>query len=170
MANYVAIRLYDKNGRIAVPQDCWPVGSIYISVNNVNPTKYFGGTWTAFGTGRTLVGVDTNQTEFNSVEKTGGAKTHVHSQESTGSTAITIAQMPAHRHNINTNWGKDIGGPGWGAKIEQYNEGYVFAPKYLQDDVYNTGGNQGHNHTNPNTNSSSSLGPYITVYFWKRTA
>lgn len=52
----------------------WPKGSIYISVINQNPSKYFGGTWEAFGTGRCLVGVDNSQTEFNSVEKTGGSK------------------------------------------------------------------------------------------------
>lgn len=52
----------------------WPVGSIYISVINVNPSKYFGGTWESFGAGRCLVGVDTSQTEFNTVMKTGGSK------------------------------------------------------------------------------------------------
>jgi len=55
----------------------YPIGSIYISVSDDTATKVhnrLGGTWEAFGTGRTLVGVDTSQTEFNSVEKTGGSK------------------------------------------------------------------------------------------------
>ena len=54
----------------------YPIGSIYISVNNTNPGTLIGGTWVAFGSGRTIVGVDTSQTEFNSVQKTGGEKTH----------------------------------------------------------------------------------------------
>jgi hypothetical protein len=33
------------------------------------------GTWVAWGTGRAPIGVDTGQTEFNTVEKTGGSKT-----------------------------------------------------------------------------------------------
>lgn len=46
----------------------YPVGSIYMSVNNVSPQTFLGGTWQAFGAGRTLVGVDTSQTEFDTVQ------------------------------------------------------------------------------------------------------
>lgn len=59
----------------------YPIGSIYLSVNETNPSKYFGGTWVAWGTGRVPVGVDTTQTEFSTVEKTGGSKylqAHIH--------------------------------------------------------------------------------------------
>ena len=45
-----------------------------MSVNNVNPGTLFGGTWVAWGSGRVPVGVDTTQTEFKTVEKTGGSK------------------------------------------------------------------------------------------------
>ena len=65
----------------AVTNKLWPVGSIYISVNNANPASFFGGSWTAFATGRTIVGVDTSQGEFNAVEKSGGHKelqSHAH--------------------------------------------------------------------------------------------
>ena len=60
-----------------------PVGKVYISVDNVDPSTLFGGTWEAFGQGRCLVGVDTSQEEFNTVLKTGGSK-----------------YMQAHRHHI----------------------------------------------------------------------
>lgn len=52
----------------------YPVGSIYMSVNNTNPTSLFGGTWVAWGSGRVPVGVNTSDSDFNAVEKTGGAK------------------------------------------------------------------------------------------------
>jgi microcystin-dependent protein len=66
----------------------YPVGSIYTSVVNTNPNTFFGGTWISFATGRTLVGVDTGQTEFDTVEETGGAKTHT----------LTTNEMPSHTH------------------------------------------------------------------------
>lgn len=81
-------------GTFTMPTGSWlsvvyPIGSIYISVVSTNPNTLFGfGTWTAFGTGRTLVGVDTGQTEFDTVEETGGSKTHT----------LTVAEMPAHTH------------------------------------------------------------------------
>src|SRR5690606_38823591 len=72
----------------------YPVGSIYISTVDTNPGTVFGvGTWVAFGTGRTIVGVDTDQTEFDTVEKTGGAKTHT----------LTTAEMPSHTHIQNAH-------------------------------------------------------------------
>ncbi len=55
----------------------WPIGSVYTSVVSTNPATLLGfGTWTAFAAGRTLVGLDAGQTEFDTVEETGGAKTH----------------------------------------------------------------------------------------------
>ena len=53
----------------------YPIGAIYLSVNPTNPGSLFGGTWAAWGTGRVPIAVDTAQTEFNTVEKVGGAKT-----------------------------------------------------------------------------------------------
>lgn len=56
----------------------YPVGSIYISTVNTNPSTYFGGTWSAVAQGRTLVGVNSSDTDFNTVMKTGGNKTNNH--------------------------------------------------------------------------------------------
>ena len=49
-------------------------------------------TWEAYGKGQTLVGIDTPQTEFNIVGKTGGSKTV--------STKLTEANLPKHIHDI----------------------------------------------------------------------
>lgn len=68
----------------------YPIGAIYLSVNNTNPSKWFGGTWELIAQGRTLVGVDTTQTEFNTVKKTGGEKTHV----------LTVAELASHTHTF----------------------------------------------------------------------
>lgn len=69
----------------------WPIGSVYVSVNNVNPATLFGfGTWVAFGTGKCLFGQDTGQTEFDVLEETGGEKAHT----------LTSAEMPVHNHGI----------------------------------------------------------------------
>ena len=67
----------------------WPVGSVFIAVVATNPNTLLGfGTWSAFGTGRTLVGIDTGDPDFDVVEETGGAKT----------VTLTTAEMPSHTH------------------------------------------------------------------------
>ena len=72
----------------------YPVGSIYMSVNNTNPSTLFGGTWVAWGAGRVPVGVgtgkDSNETSksFTNAEETAGEYTH----------KLTISEMPAHSH------------------------------------------------------------------------
>ncbi len=58
----------------------WPVGSIFISTIATNPATLLGiGTWQAIGTGRTIVGIDTGDADFDTAEEIGGAKTHKHS-------------------------------------------------------------------------------------------
>ncbi|NTW95548.1 MAG: hypothetical protein HGB31_02890 [Erysipelotrichaceae bacterium] len=63
--------------------------AIYMSVVSTNPATLFGfDTWVTFGAGKTLVGLDASQTEFNSVEETSGAKTHT----------LATTEIPAHNH------------------------------------------------------------------------
>lgn len=47
----------------------YPVGSIYLSIKSKNPGQIFGGVWERIAKGRTLVGVDENDTDFSSSEK-----------------------------------------------------------------------------------------------------
>lgn len=59
----------------------FPVGYIYLSVNSTDPSEIFGGTWVRIAKGRTLVGVDENDEDFNTVQKIGGNKSlqkHTH--------------------------------------------------------------------------------------------
>ncbi|HFU4089526.1 TPA: DUF859 family phage minor structural protein [Streptococcus suis] len=53
----------------------YPVGAIYQSTVNTDPSTSMGGTWERFGNGRVLVGVDEGDSDFNTPNKTGGAKT-----------------------------------------------------------------------------------------------
>lgn len=68
----------------------YPVGSIYMSVNNTNPGTLFGGTWEAWGSGRVPVGVNADDTSFATVEQTGGEKDH----------ALTIDELAVHEHSV----------------------------------------------------------------------
>lgn len=52
------------------------VGDIIFSTSDVNPSTIYGGTWVAWGKGRVPVGVDTSDSDFNTVEKTNGTKTN----------------------------------------------------------------------------------------------
>ncbi len=90
----------------------YPIGSIYISatLSTVEQVKSaLGGTWEVYGKGQTLVGVDASQTEFNTIEKTGGAKSVSYTPSGTiGSTGLTISQIPSHSHSydkVNANTG-----------------------------------------------------------------
>lgn len=118
----------------------YPIGSIYMSIDSTNPSSLFGGTWEPWGTGRVPVGIDLNDTDFNTVEKTGGEKTHT----------LSVNEMPSHTHMLHLVSNQlGNGGGMWGTTYSQY-DGNV--------DTYPTGGSQPHNN----------LQPYITCYMWKR--
>ena len=130
----------------------YPIGAIYMSVNNINPSTFIGGSWEEWGAGRVAVGVDSTQTEFNQPEKIGGEKSH----------KLTINEMPKHIHEkvyvtgipltLNSNSGSDAinvaqGAGGASSKINGIYTG-------------ENGGGQSHNN----------LQPYITCYMWKRNS
>ena len=72
----------------------FPVGAIYMSTTSANPSTFWTGTtWQAFATGKTIVGIDTSDTDFNSVNKVGGSKEVV----------LTIPNLPSHNHTVGDN-------------------------------------------------------------------
>lgn len=124
------------------------VGKIIMSTDNTNPSEYLGfGTWVLWGNGKVPVGVDTNDTDFNTVEKTGGEKKH----------KLTIKEMPKHRFGVGSR------GSTSGAALAA--AGNAIGMEFLGDRVYSQyfteylGSNEEHNNVQP----------YITCYMWKRT-
>lgn len=170
-----SIQLKDKNNEKYYPHPYYPVGSIYLSVNNTNPSRWFGGTWSLIAQGRTLVGVDTNDTDFNTVQKTGGSKTHKHT---TGNHTLTTSQIPSHAHTVyllnRSDSGETrsniYGGSGVTRVLSYSNEGYDTNAKgwWNSAGITYTGGGQAHNHGD--TGNGSNLQPYFTCYIWCRTA
>lgn len=77
----------------------YPVGSVYISNNSTDPGTLFGGTWSQFGAGRTLVGLDSGDSDFNTAEEEGGEKIKGISAHS----GTAVADHAAHTHNVTTN-------------------------------------------------------------------
>ena len=119
----------------------YPIGSIYLSLNDANPNKLFGGTWERIK-GKTLVGVDESDTDFKTSKLIGGEKTH----------KLTINEMPAHNHGINGYWGTTGGG--------QISVGELNTGNLVTNNTNMSGGGQAHNN----------LQPYYTCFIWYRTA
>ena len=135
-----------KTTQLRVRETLYPVGSIYMSatmstVDEVQAT--FGGTWEAWGSGKVPVGVDPEDTDFDTAEETGGEKTHT----------LTVDEMPSHSHGGI----KRVSSETSGDQQEGINMGRYYGNNSW---VSNTGGGQAHNN----------LQPYITCYMFKRIA
>lgn len=140
----------------------YPVGSIYFSVNEVNPGTLFSGVWERFANGRVLVGVDETQTEFNVVQKTGGHKDlQSHSHTFSGTTSID----GNHKHN--SIWGyRSIFQVGSNNRPDVRESGNSTATSEAGNHSHTFSGTT----TNAGTGNSGNLQPFITCYIWKRTA
>lgn len=155
----------------------YPVGSIYINAGaTTNPATLLGfGTWTAFGAGRVMVGLNGSDALFDALEETGGSKdavvvSHTH-------TASTSISDPGHRHRI----GGAVGGAvqilgsqsGNAAGIGPGSAGN-YVDNYLGTPIIENSSTGISASTTVNSTGSSgtnaNLQPYITVAMWKRTA
>jgi|TARA_R110002167_G_scaffold7160_2_gene33799 hypothetical protein len=131
---------------IATMANIYPVGSIYINAAvATNPGTLLGfGTWTAFGAGRVIVGLDASDADFNSVQETGGAKTHT----------LSTSELPSHTHTVSIPSSQNGGSS---------NDHALFPDNSSSNESFTsgaTGGGSAHNNVQP----------YIVAYMWRRTA
>ena len=145
----------------------YPVGSILFNANGVNPSTYIGGTWVAWGSGRVPVGVNTDDTDFNTAEKTGGRKdTFLPSHKHT----FAGSALPAHNHGLmvkkittdTRNVPSDLGQT---SVVRQVSE-TLDSPAVSAGTPSGTISYEGVN----DSTAAANLQPYITCYMWKRTA
>lgn len=138
--------LKDKQGNRCYPYPYYEVGDLYLTTNSENPNIRFGyGTWSLFGEGRTLVCVDTSDSDFNTVKKTGGEK--------------------RHRHITPLSW---LENP---RAIGVTNDFGMIARNGSFYGIYSdTSGGVNLNINNYYTDESMNLQPFITCYVWIRTA
>lgn len=141
----------------------YPVGSIYMSVNNTNPATLFGfGTWEQIKDTFLLSAGDTY-----TAGATGGEATHT----------LIESEMPSHIHDartatINGGWTGNSGDM-LNRRLNAYFEDNQYRSfsydarsnlahieRVTTGDTSATGGGQAHNN----------MPPYLVVYMWKRTA
>ena len=145
----------------------YPVGSIYTNATvSTNPATLLGfGTWTAFGTGRVMVGFDSGNALFDAAEETGGSAdaitvSHTH-------TATTTSTDSGHSHGSTvgsgfiSNGGSEQLAGGNNLNFGRPNTTATATASISSSTTVASAGSSG---TNANYQ------PYITVYMWKRTA
>ena len=127
-----------------------PVGCIYMSTSSTSPQTTFGGTWVRWGNGRVPVGVDTTDTDFDTVEKMAGAKD-----------ADLRALIGATGHDVNRlGYAATTPVPGHGVYNINLQASAVSAENVNHSTIV----------LEADGNTPSRLQPYITCYMWKRTA
>lgn len=145
----------------------YPIGAIYMSVNNTDPSNLFGGTWEKLenkfllGSGDEAIGV------------TGGEKTHI----------LSGAEIPSHTHGFSATTSSN-GEHGHGLKaVYRYDisgKGYALVENTTTisgAQSTSTGTSGTHNHSVSGTTGATgsskahnNMPPYLVVNMWKRTA
>ena len=124
----------------------YPVGSIYLSVNDTSPAEFFGGTWEQLKDRFLLATGDTYP-----AGSTGGESTH----------ALSIDELPSHTHTI---YDQETSAPGTETCTTDIAARITSRAKkgsnYWWSETRTSGGNKAHNN----------MPPYLAVYMWKRIA
>ena len=138
--NIAALSNQISNISSTIFDNIYPVGSIYMSVNDTNPTNLFGGTWTQLKD-RFLLGAGSTYTNGS----TGGSATQ----------RLSAANLPSHTHPqyVATNGGSTS------ANLD-YN-GWVSNGKAVAQGIPTGATGQG--------TKFDIMPPYLVVYMWQRT-
>lgn len=152
----------------------FPVGSIYLSVNNTAP--FTRGTWSQIAAGRALVGVDSTNTLMDTVEETFGQADAVLPEHNHGgasgawSGSANTSTAGSHSHGY---YGSEFEESGSGTHHYQVNtHGSVFYT-FAAGAHYHSLTVPSHTHTIASAGESAvnkNYQPSIAVYVWKRVA
>jgi hypothetical protein len=132
------------------------------ATSSTNPATLLGfGTWTAFGAGKVMVGLDSGDATFSTVGNTGGSKdaitvSHTH-------TATSTVTDSGHNHSYQYSGSGQSNGGALGqasATLTTGTTGTSTTGISVATSISTTGSSA----TNAN------LPPYVVVYLWKRTA
>lgn len=155
----VGLGSVDNVSKADILSAVYPVGSIYISVNETNPGTLFGGTWEAFGQGRTLIGAGTGNDGSTSLSFTAGETIGEYNHK------LTTNEIPTHTHKP-TEWGLIIAQGGNSGEFSLNDIGTNGNVNYFKHDkdqnryTSYVGGSKSHNNIQPS----------IIVYMWKRVS
>jgi hypothetical protein len=117
------------------------IGGLYFSAVSTNPATLLGyGTWTVVSAGRTIVGYNASDPDFDTVEKTGGEKTHANTADENG----------PHTHSYTKRAGN-----------QNVDSGAQLAAYYTEGSATTGSSGLGTPHNN--------LQPYTVYWIWKRT-
>lgn len=142
----------------------YPVGSIYMSVNDVNPSELFGGSWEQIKDRFLLAAGNTHN-----AGSVGGEATH----------KLTVDEMPTHTHQTkvridgqhsgssNRNRGLMVSDVGLGSWDEEWCNSNT-----ISDDMNDIDNKTAHvkNNNIGSDQPHNNMPPYLTVYMWKRTS
>lgn len=134
-------QLFFKEAGASLFDLIYPVGAVYISMNNTSPATLFGGSWTKVE-GKFLLGTSSAYPTGSS----GGEETHT----------LTVNEMPSHKHTFYLQRGSSTGEKT--ALLEWTMSSQVAGWQPWQTD--GTGSGQAHNN----------MPPYLAVNMWYRTA
>ena len=142
----------------------YPIGSVYINASSTtNPSTLLGfGTWVEIGAGKVLVGQDTGDSIFDTMEETGGSKNAIavsHSHTFSGTTSAN----GRHSHTY-TEWYSQSSYDGGNLTPVAYRTGTTSeAPDHTH--TYS-----GTTSTTGSSGTNANIQPYLVVKMWKRTA
>lgn len=184
----VTVKLLEDYVTKQILNKAYPIGSIYITLVNTNPSETIGGEWRRVAEGRCLVGVSAERNI--TLRKTGGSIT----------TTLNESNIPAHDHSVNISGSTSgVGDHSHNTSDESsytrtvdYNFRGMYAKYYGSTDsdrrnqtTYyanetvnrTTNGAGGHSHTVNVSGNTSRVGsgapvnienPYLGVYMWER--
>ena len=157
VANGSTVMYRDWNKLVnSIKSAMYPVGSVYITYNNINPGTFLGGTWERFGQGRTLVGEGTGNDGSTSMSFT--------------SNSTDGKYKNTHYHVTSFGWDGDYfyAGRPDGAANNAYDRTSVIPNGYGIQTSSFISRQVRLNWTDNRT--IDNVQPYIVVFFWRRTA
>lgn len=121
--------------------EAFPINKVEVFFDAEDHSNFLGFQWEMVSQGKMPIGLNTSDTDFNLIGKTGGEK----------EVTLTIAQIPPHSHELYCS-----GTGGNSSSLQRVTNNGVWDANKTKS----TGGGQPHNN----------MPPYIVMAFWRRVA